>query len=79
MVAVRSPYACAKILSIDTSAANDMAGVAGILGCKDVPYSNLLPAASPDVQNAPKEPLFAEDEVCLVNFFKNFRGFYIIN
>ena len=72
MVAVRSQYAYAKILNIDTSAADDMAGVVAILGCKDVPCSNLLPVMSPDLLDTPKEPFFAEDEVmpCRLNFFR---------
>ena len=64
---VRSPYAHAKILSMDTSAAEAMAGVLAVYTAKDVAASGIpgtIPTAwlLPDIKT-PEQPILAKDKV----------------
>jgi xanthine dehydrogenase molybdopterin-binding subunit B len=66
LVAVRSEYASAKILEVDTSIAESMPGVKAIITHKDVPGTNMVGALK-----IRTEPLFAVDEVGLKSGFKH--------
>jgi len=59
----RSPYPHARILRIDTSAAERLPGVAAVVTHRDV-ANNLHGLLAPAVE--PDEPLLAEHEVCYV-------------
>ena len=52
-----SPHACAKIIKIDTSKAQEIPGVVSVLTHKDVPGENTYLYAEPD------QPVFAVDRV----------------
>ncbi len=54
---VRSPYAKAKILSIDTSVAKAMPGVRAVVIAKDIPSDGFVPLVSCDL------PLLAKEQV----------------
>ena len=57
LVAVRAPHAHARILSVDTSAAEAMPGVVGVLTAKDIKGTNRTKYLTDD------QPILAEDKV----------------
>lgn len=65
---VRSPYAHAKIISVDTSAAKDMPGVIAIFTGADVAEVNGVPCGwqvnfkNGDIMKEPKHPLLVADK-----------------
>ncbi len=62
---VRSPYHHANIKSIDTSEAEKMPGVVGVLTSKDVPGTNRIPAAQSKyyTKYVPNEPVLCDKKV----------------
>src|SRR5687767_477287 len=70
---LRSPYAHARIRSVDVSAARKLPGVVDVLAgvdlagvLQDIPTRTLDGERAVDALHAPEHPLLARDKVCYV-------------